>query len=179
MKHTIRLLAVAAASLTALGAQAQSVYGELGYSALEYQENSAAFRSTIKPGMVRGIVGYELSPNLAAEAMLGLGMGSDDVRVGGVTVKGKVDNMVGAFIKPKVKIGESFELFGRLGATSTKVSASSGGFSVSDRGTGLAYGGGASYSFTPQLSINADYMNYYDRKGVKVDGITVGVGFRF
>jgi len=176
---TLRLhsAAIAATSLLALGAHAQSLYGEVGYGQLKLQEDR--FGSKVEPGMARGVIGYELSPNLAVEGHLGIGVKDDTVRLGGLSVKGEVDNMVGAFVKPKVRLGETVELFGRVGAASTKVSASSMGVSESDRGTSFAYGLGASFNLTPQLSLNADYMNYYDRKGIKLDGMTFGVGYSF
>lgn len=179
MKHTHKALLIAGSGLLALSAQAQGLYGEVGYSMLNYDESSPGINSQIEPTAVRGIIGYELNPNLAVETHLSLGLSDDTARVAGVSVKGEVENSVGLFVKPKVRLGESVELFGRAGVTSTKVSASAGPFSASDRGTGFAYGAGASFNLTQNLSLNADYMNTYDRKGVKVDGVTFGVGFRF
>jgi attachment invasion locus protein len=179
MKHIGKIAAATAVACAAGMAQAQGMYGELGYSHLKFEESGTAFSGKVNPTMARGIIGYELNPNLAVEGMVGLGMSSDDIRVGSATLKGKVDNMVGAFVKPKVKLGETVELFGRAGVVSTKVSAEAGRVSVSDRGTSFAYGGGASFALTPTLSLNADYMRYYDRKGIEVDGVTVGVGFKF
>lgn len=179
MKHFGKIAAATAVILTAATAQAQGMYGELGYSHLNFEESDTAFSAKVNPSMVRGIIGYELNPNLAVEGMLGLGMQSDDVRVGSASLKGKVDNVAGVFVKPKVKLGDTVELFGRAGVATTKVSASAGNLSISDRGTSFAYGGGASFALTPALSINADYMRYYDRKGITVDGINVGVGVKF
>lgn len=180
MKFRLHTLAIAATtSLLSIGAQAQGLYGEIGYNQLTFKEENRGFGAKVEPSAIRGIVGYEINPNLAVEGHLGIGLNDDTTRIGGVSVKGEVDNVVGAFIKPKVKLGETVELFGRAGVASTKVSASSGGLSASDRGTSFAYGAGASFALTPQLSLNADYMNYYDRKGIKVDGVTVGVGFKF
>lgn len=179
MNHLGKIVAATAVALTAATAQAQGMYGELGYSHLKFEESDTAFSAKVNPSMVRGIVGYELNPNLAVEGMVGLGLSSDDVRVGSASLKGKVDNVFGAFVKPKVRIGESVELFGRAGVATTKVSARAGDLSISDRGTSFAYGGGASFALTPRTSINADYMRYYDRKGITVDGINVGVGIKF
>jgi len=179
MSYTPKALLITGACLAAFGAQAQSLYGELGYSLLNYNESSPGINSKIEPTALRGIIGYELNPNLAVETHLSLGLKDDTARVAGISVKGEVDNSVGLFVKPKVRLGESVELFGRAGLTSTKVTASAGNVAVSDRGMGFAYGVGASFGLTQNLSLNADYMNTYDRKGVKVDGVTFGVGFRF
>ena len=109
-----------------------------------------------------------LAVAMSIAGLVGLGLQSDDVRVGSASLKGKVDNIAGVFVKPKVMLGDTVELFGRAGVATTKVSASAGSLSISDRGTSFAYGGGASFALTPALSINADYMRYYDRKGQNV-----------
>lgn len=179
MKHIGKFVAATAIALTAAGAQAQGLYGELGYSHLSFEETDTAFSAKVNPSMVRGIVGYELNPNLAVEGMVGIGLQSDDVRVGSARLEGELDNMIGAFVKPKIQLGQAVELYGRAGVASTKVSASAGNLRISDRDTSFAYGAGASFALTPRTSINADYMRYYDRDGVEVDGITVGLGVKF
>lgn len=179
MKHLGKIVAIAAVALTATAAQAQGAYGELGYSRLNFENRDGGFSAKVNPSMVRGIAGYELNPNLAVEGLLGLGAGSDDVSVGGVTVKGKVEHVYGAFVKPKIRLGESVELFARAGVAGTKVSARSGNLSVSDSGGSFAYGAGMSFALGGNTSLNADYMNYYDRKGIKVDGVNIGVGMKF
>lgn len=179
MKHFGKTVAATAVALAAVGAQAQGMYGELGYSHLNFEETDTAFSAKVNPSMVRGIVGYELNRNLAVEGMAGIGLQSDDVRVGSARLEGEVDNILGVFVKPKIQLGESVELFGRAGVATTKVSARAGNLSISDRGTSFAYGGGASFALTPRTSITADYMRYYDRKGIVVDGINVGVGLKF
>ena len=54
-------------SLASQGLDGQ-VYGELGLSFLHYKIARAGISA--KPIMLRGIVGYDYHPNLAAEAML-------------------------------------------------------------------------------------------------------------
>ena len=36
-----------------------------------------------------------------------------------------------------------------------------------------------SYDLNKAVYLNADYTSYYDRKDQKLDGFTVGVGYRF
>ncbi|MFA7558404.1 MAG: porin family protein, partial [Hydrogenophaga sp.] len=67
-KLRLHPVAIAATTLLALGAQAQSLYGEVGYGQLKLQEDR--FGSEVDPGMARGIIGYTLSPNLAVEGHL-------------------------------------------------------------------------------------------------------------
>lgn len=179
MKQHLHTTAVAAASLIALGAQAQGIYGEVGYSQFNLTQDSRGFDAKVKPTAARAIVGVELAPHLAIEGHAATGLKDDTVRIGASSATGEVDNMLGAFVKPKVMLGNTVELYGRAGVASTKVSTSVSGVGGSDRTTGFAYGGGASFSLTPQLSLNADYMNYLDRRDTKVDGMTFGVGFKF
>lgn len=154
-------------ALLAAGAQAQSLYGELGYTALDYREPGLK----VSPGMARGIVGYELSPHLAVEGMVGLGARSDSAS--GTTLK--LDNTVGVFGKVQAPVTDALKVYGRLGMARTSLKANG----VSDSDTGLAYGAGVTYDLSKTTYLNADYTKYYDRDDQKLEGVTVGVGFRF
>jgi opacity protein-like surface antigen len=189
----MKLIAIAAASAMLMAggaAQAQmargaasNVYGELGYTSLKIQESG--FDS--KPGMLRGIVGFNFNDYLAVEGLLGFGVRKDntDVTFGGVTanVESDVRHMVGIYVKPKVMLGDGFELFGRLGYTDTRLrsTASVAGFSASDTSSGsdVSYGLGANFNVAPRAYVGVDYMRYYNKDDVKLDGLTVSVGYRF
>jgi opacity protein-like surface antigen len=170
--HMIKLIKVstlAGMALLAMGAQAQSMYGELGFGALTYKEPGLK----LKPGMVRGLLGYQISPNVSAEGMLGVGANTDTAPGSGATLK--VNNMAGVFVKAQANVTNSFAVYGRLGGAYTKLRVSG----VSDSGSSVAYGLGVSYDISKSLYLNADYMNYYDRNNQKIDGYTLGVGLRF
>lgn len=179
MKRRLQTMLIGTASLLAFGAHAQGVYGEVGYSQFNLKQDSRGFDAKVEPTAARAIVGVELAPHLAVEGHAATGLKDDSVRIGPARATGEVDNMLGAFVKPKVMLGDTVELYGRAGVASTKVSTSAFGVGDSNRTTSFAYGGGASFNLTPQLSLNADYMNYLDRRGTKVDGVTFGVGFKF
>src|SRR5437762_12418435 len=111
-------IAVASAMLMAGAAQAQTrsvatgtTYGELGYSSLKISDSGLSF----KPGMLRGIVGYNFHENFAVEGMLGFGVRKDSasVTVNGVpvNVSEKISSIAGIYVKPKVMIGDAFEVF--------------------------------------------------------------------
>ncbi|AEG91732.1 porin family protein [Ramlibacter tataouinensis] len=175
MKKT--LIGIAAASLLMLGTAAQAqqakppVYGEIGYSMIENDD--------LKFGVLRGIIGADLHPNVAVEGMLGLGVKDDSFTAFGTTFDAKIKNMVGVYAKPKFNVTPELELFGRVGFTRINIEASVGGASASDADSDLSYGVGLNYNITPTVHIGVDYMNYYDKDGSKFDGVTVGVGFRF
>ena len=154
-------------ALLAAGAQAQSMYGEVGYTGLDYKEPGLK----VSPAMVRGVMGYEFTPNLAVEGMVGVNGGSDSAS--GTSFK--INNMVGVFGKFQAPITDDLKVYGRLGVARTSLKANG----VSDSDTGLAYGAGVTYDLSKTTYLNADYTKYYDRNDQKLEGVTVGVGFRF
>jgi opacity protein-like surface antigen len=179
----MKRLAVAAASvLLMLGtAQAQTrapLYGELGYSFLELKDSG--FK--VKPHALRGIVGYEFHPNVAAEGMLAFGARSDDVNVGGVNVDVKLRHAFGVFVKPKYNFGPA-EVFARVGYARVKVKATAclAGVCASDSDSDgdFAYGIGANYNFNPRMYVGADWMRLNKNGDAKLQGITVSFGYRF
>lgn len=167
-------IAAAAASLLlgAVAAHAQQaphaspLYGELGYSWTQIHGNG--FKAT--PGAVRGIIGYDVHPNLAVEGMLegGTGHATDN------GVSAKLKSGYGVFLKPKYDIGNT-ELFARVGWARTNLNLSTGDISSND----FAYGLGVKYNVTPRVDVGLDYTRLADKHGVKVDGVTVGVGYHF
>jgi opacity protein-like surface antigen len=188
----MKLIAIAAASamLMAGAAQAQTrpaatgtTYGELAYSALKISDSGI----DLKPGMLRGIVGYNFHENFAVEGMLGFGVRKDDTTItyAGVPVNVSEDvrNIAGIYVKPKTMIGDSVEVFGRLGWAHTRVraTASASGVSASDTGSdsSVSYGVGANYNVTPKVYVGVDYMRYFKKDDTKIDGFTVSAGYRF
>lgn len=185
MKTRSKLLALAAVAITA-AANAQT-YGEIGYLSATAKEDSPLNDSTplnIKatPTALRGIFGYELNPNLAIEALGAFGLSDATVKVNGISnaaIKMEIDNVVGIYLKPKTKLNDSIEMFGRLGFARTKGTISVAGIGVEAHESGFSYGLGLSYAINTTTSLNADYMSYLNKDGVKANGFTFGVGFKF
>jgi hypothetical protein len=170
-----KISAIAAALLLAGAAQAQApkpeLYGEVGYSFITIDAGG----TDLEPGLLRGIVGWNVHPYLAVEGLLATGV-KDDNTFG---IKTKVSNAYGVYLKPKYDFGNGFEVFGRLGYVHTKIKSSFGNQSGSDSDDDVSYGVGASYSFNKQWYGVVDYMRYYDKDSIKASGVTLGVGYRF
>ncbi len=168
----IAIAAAAASLMLGVAAHAQQapaaspVYGELGYSWTQIHGNGLR----VTPGAVRGIIGYDLHPNLAVEGMLAGGTGHDTDS----GVSAKLKSSYGLFVKPKYDFGNA-EVFARAGWARTDVNLSTGDVSSSD----FAYGVGAKYNVTPRVNVGLDYTRLADKNGVKVDGVTLGVGYSF
>ncbi|MEY4978517.1 MAG: hypothetical protein RLZZ352_787 [Pseudomonadota bacterium] len=164
-----KLVIASALALAGMAAQAQAVYGDIAYQMIDTDLST-------DPAVLRGIVGYEINPNMAVEGMLGLNIkdGKEDFGTG-IEGKAKVDHLIGVYAKPKLKVNDALELYGRVGFVSYKVKASAFGFSESDSGSDLSFGVGASYNLTPNLSLNVDFMDFGDLEG----GVAFGLKFKF
>lgn len=174
-----RIVIAAAAASLALGAAAQAqlqpqqtpLYGELGYTFLRH-DSGLGFRAN--PQALRGIVGYNFHPNFAVEGMAAFGT-SDDSDNGFTS---KLRHQYGVFAKPKYAF-DNFEVFGRVGWVQSKIRTSSAAGTVSDSEGDFAWGLGANYNINPRTYVGIDYLRSYDKGSTKVDGVTIGVGFRF
>jgi opacity protein-like surface antigen len=172
-------IAAAAASFLALGsAQAQQqqtqqspLYGELGYSFLRH-DSGLGFRAD--PQALRGIIGYGLHPNFAVEGMAAFGTQDDSAN----GFNSKLRQQLGVFAKPRYAF-DKFEVFGRLGWVQSKVRTTSAAGTVRDSDGDVAWGVGANYNINPSTYVGVDYLRSYDKGSSKIDGWTVGVGFRF
>jgi opacity protein-like surface antigen len=180
MKRTV----LAVAALLVLGtASAQNQtpwYGELGYSWMKIDAGGTSGR----PAALRGVIGYNMHPLFALEGMLAGGLTDDDksVTVGGTQQNANFElkQMYGLFIKPKYVTG-GLELFGRLGYAHTKVRVFSSTLNANTTQSDddVSYGLGVNYNFNPRMYVGLDWMRYSDQSGHKVDGMTLGFGYRF
>ena len=82
MKRLIPLVAIATLATASVAANAQGLYGEVGYTPLKLEGNVSGLGVTSKPSNLRGIIGYELNDNLAVESMLSLGLRDSAVPLG-------------------------------------------------------------------------------------------------
>jgi Outer membrane protein beta-barrel domain len=179
MNKTFLASAAVLAALLAPTAQAQSVYGELGYSALSLKLSVpvVGLRASANPSMVRGLIGLQITDGLALEAIAGFNAGKSGYTNSntGTRYNGKVDQLYGLYVAPKIGLGP-VELFGRVGMARTKVSFQGLGSGDDKK---LSYGGGLRLMPTSNLSLSVDYMNYLDSGGASVNGYSLSLGLRF
>jgi len=186
-----QLSIAAAAAFLGLGgsAQAQSMpqfstsglYGELGYTFMKID----AAGTSMRPGAIRGVLGYDFHPNFAGEFMLAGGVSDDsrDGTVNGVPTTVNVDfrTMYGLFVKGKYNWNQ-VELFGRAGYAHTRVKLKSTNNNLVDSNQSdndFAWGLGVNYHFDPRMYVGLDWMRYSNQSGHKVDGLTLGFGYHW
>lgn len=153
-------------------------YGELAYAPVKIKQVDATDGSAKN---LRGIVGYELHPNVALEGLLSLGVGDASATVSGDPTDTRVNRVVGLYVKPKVAVSQDIELFARLGYVRTKVTSTltATGAAESESASDVSYGFGASYRINDRWSAVVDYMRYYEKDGFRMQGLSAGLRLRF
>ncbi len=164
------------------------IYGEIGFTGLRGDNDKLFSGGSFRPTMLRGLVGTSFTPWLNGELMLGLGVNGDKVlqlAPSPTSVNAEVKTLVGLYATPTLKLSGG-KLFARIGYANITYSdaklpaagplAKQGIFSKHDS---ISWGFGGSFDLGSNLSLNADYMQYYKRKNEKLDGFTVGLGYKF
>jgi hypothetical protein len=187
MKHKPRFTLALLSAFAALStAQAQTtspdahskMYAEIGYTSLSFENKHDDFKWKASPSMVTGVFGYQPHPNIAIEGLLGFGAGKGKLKYNGEKTGDdiKLGNMYGVFVRPSATIGDSFEVFGRLGWAHTEAKASDGGrFSEGN----VAYGLGARYHVNKSSYLQANWTSFYKKRDLKVEGMTLAYGMSF
>jgi len=154
-------------------------YMEFSYIGLKYTEPGIS----TKPTAFRGILGFKQSDTLAYEAVLGTGLSDGTFRYYNANGTVGISSMIGFFAKASNKLSDDIEVFARAGLVSAKVdgSASAGGYRVSQGSSGsdFAYGVGIKYNLNKDYGLVVDYMNYYNKSDIKIQGLSVGVSLKY
>lgn len=181
MKKMIRFLSVTAVLATAAAAAQAQVYVEGSVTGLTAKDATLGFQS--KPSTFSGLVGYTVHPNVDVEGYLAMSAAESDMTFDGENsgIKWKVKSSFGAFVKPKVMVSKELEVFGRIGYLENKFSANTKDRKNTTGATegSFAYGMGANYYFDKRTYVTGSYMSYHNKDGFKVNGLSVGVGYKF
>ena len=175
MKRSITL-AFAACSIAAVPALAQDSgwYGDVGYQFHSIDDDG----TEADLGTITGHVGYDFTPNLAAEGELGIGVQDEDINVLGTNVELGVNYLVGAYGRVQAPLSENLTVFARAGLVQAEVEAEGAGASASDSETGAGYGVGGEFHFDGQNGIRADYTRY-DIEDLEIDAFMIGYSRKF
>ncbi len=175
MKRSITL-ACAAITIVAAPAFAQDSgwYGDVGYQFHAIDDDG----TDADIGTITGHVGYNFTPNLAAEGELGFGVTDEEVNVLGTNVDLGVNYLVGAYGRVQAPLSENLTVFARAGFVQIEVEADAPGASASDSETGAGYGVGGEFHFDGQNGIRADYTRY-DIEDLEVDSFLIGYSRKF
>ena len=123
-----------------------------------------------------------MSQNYALEGVYASGMSDSSTTSPGTTINIKLTTSYGLYIKPKMKITDSIEVFGRVGYFSAKSNITVPAFPAlnSDTsGTSPSWGLGTSMKFTDKIYGTLDWMQMYKKDGADIKGFGLSVGYNF
>ena len=117
--------------------------------------NSTAGMNKTSEFVYGGLVGYKFSRNLAAEASFtGIGKVTDLV---GNTAKGDAFTLSAVGTLP---VTSSFDLYGKLGFSSSKTTSASAAIGAGTTRTGLSYGIGGQYNVSNSVGVRFGWDSY-------------------
>jgi hypothetical protein len=155
MKRTVLAAATAVASVVAFAPSASAqLYGGAGLTVFQTDFDD----QDINIAAAMGRLGWEFNPFFAVEGEAAFGIAEDEVDVLGTPVDVGVDSGFGVFAVGKAPLGV-VDLFGRIGYADVTIEGSVGGFSASEDGSGMAYGGGINFNVLI-LRMRAEYTRY-------------------
>lgn len=142
------------------------------YSFVDYKESGLP---ALKPKAVALQVGWQYNRNLAFEARLGTGAGSDDYL--GVDVK--VDSYFSALVRGVAPVSDSFNVYAVAGVTNGKLKASGYGVTASSSESKASYAVGAELLFAKRSGIAVEWGRFLSGNGYTADALSLGYRYRF
>jgi len=156
-------------------ASAVEPYAGVSYVHATYDEDGFP---EFNPAALAVRFGAELNPNLAVEGRVGFGLGDDSKTIFGADVALEIDNFYGAYVRAMLPTG-SVTPYLLLGYTHGKVTASTFAASASESDSDASYGVGVDLFATKTTAINIEYAKLFEGEGYEVDGVSLGVAFKF
>lgn len=169
-KLAVALMASIALSSTSAFAQ-PTTYMTFDASTLKYKEEAGGLKATANPYTLGVGIGADLFEHFSVEGMLKAGVNEADVTISGVSgVSGdlKLDYMAGVY--GLVRSYENRTGSAYLKAGFTKVKAS-GDVEFDD--TSFSYGIGIDFTYSEASSIRVEYMNFFDKDDINIDGFSL------
>lgn len=181
-KYFSHLGAGAAVLAIAIGSQAvhaqakagdpSGAYAEAAYLAATFKKGSDP---SLKPAALRLTGGMDVINGLAVEGMLAFG--AKDGKSG--TKQAELSTLAGVFVKPHAELMPGVEVYARAGFSNLAWSTqTTGAAAVKGSGNSVGYGVGMSYKVADKITAGIDYMSYYNKDSVKLNGFAVSVGMK-
>lgn len=140
-----------------------------------------------------GRLGTEFTENFSAEIRVGIGLDDDNNSysdgINNVNISTKLKHFYGAYVRGTIPIVDTFYPYAVVGYTQAEVETKidyqiqnpniSGSAKGSDSDGDISFGVGADIRLTSNTDLNLEYMNYYDKDDVSIDGLSLGFTYRF
>lgn len=171
------------ASLTCVGALHAQVYTEVQYMSAHSRGTGSAGSTESRGDTLSGLVGYQLTDVFSVEGLLGTGLGGADVKLNGVSqthpVTSRLDHAVGIYVRAKHDLNKDASVFARFGWNEWQTTASNSLASAQNTYSDFAYGVGLNYQITQSTYLTSSWMSAYNKNSIKVDGLAIGLGYRY
>ena len=180
MKKVFAGLAVALTmAATPVFAENSGYYVEAAYDAIKATDKSSFDSGTYSPASVKFTFGKVVTDNLAVEGFISQGVSTGNVTFDSSDYSIEMKTGYGLAVKPFMKLGEDFEVYGRLGWAKINATWSSSSDSV-DLNTGYFLASvGLAYKITNNISATLDYTGYTRRNDVDTNSTSIGVRYSF
>jgi len=188
MKNKLIFIALVSTLLlvtrTGIAGKEGETYAGLQYAYGNYDEDGIS--QTFNPTLLVGRFGLYFMPNFSIEGRLGLGL-QDDTQFlpelgSGFDATLELDRMIGLYATGHMNVTESFSIYGVLGASKVKGTASAPGFpglESTEDNSSVSYGIGADVGIGSNVAFNIEYMQYLDKSDFDLGAIGLGVVFSF
>lgn len=149
-----------------------SWYGTLGYTDIRRQGADL--------GSVDARVGYDFTPNIAAEGQFGAGVSGDSATYFNTTSKIWLNEKYALYGVAKYPVMPNLYVLARLGVGETRFRVSSPANTFHQELASLNYGVGAQYNLNSLYGVRADYTrDSYNHNGGDNDNWTVSMVARY
>jgi opacity protein-like surface antigen len=150
-------------------------YIEGAYLATRYEEPALSFNH----GSAAVRFGYNVDKNFAFELLGAANLDSASGKIGSTAITAQVASTTGLYLKAKAPITDELSIFGRLGRTYSKVSASSAYAKAGTEGAGWSTGLGVEYKISKNIYLGLDYMSYVNVNDIAITAPSVSIGYNF
>ena len=175
MKNSTKLGMFLVATFCAVGARAEPLNFDVGYSKLHYKESG-----TVIGSQDIDHVKFAVSRN-DFEALLSFNVRSAKGTYQSVSYELTVPYILGVYYKPEIHLGAGIDLFARVGIThaSNEFKGTNSSVKGTSSGNDLGFGLGMSMLSTKNTKVTLDYTSYYNRSGVAINGFSLTNTFLF
>jgi len=164
------------------GTEGENYFG-LQYGVGNYDDDGIS--ETYEPTLLVGRFGRFLTPNFAIEGRLGLGLEDDTHNLpefGNRDATLEIDSMVGLYGTGHFNFTESSSIYGVLGFSQVKGTASMPdfpGLEPTENNSSVSYGIGADIGIGSSWALNIEYIQYLDQDDFDFGVASVGAKIDF
>lgn len=149
-------------------------YAGFSFGQLRYNEEGL---DTITPATGMFVIGAALSPNVALEGRIGVGLGRSETNTYGVDV----NSLYAGYLKGALPLSPGFSLYGLAGLASVDYKRDFGLVNAHD--SGFSYGLGMDFDLAGNTSLNVEWVRLANGNNLgydyTVDQAAIGLAWRF